>query len=393
MRILFVTPYIPSPIRVRPFSFIKGLSTRHQISLVALVCDEYELRFVEEISQYCVSVDVVELSRLGAYARCLRSLSGSLPLRVAYYAVQKLEHTILRVIARQNIDLLHGELLKVLPALRRTYCQISIPYLFDAVDSISTYLQQSREVGNLWQRVLAAYELQRVRRCEHEALRCFDRVVVTTERDRVSLLSSEERGLIEVIPNGVDPDYFRPWDCRREPDSLVFCAKLDYYPNQQAILRFCREVLPCIWQARPQVCLKIVGNQPPATIQALARDRRIEVTGYVPDIRPYLARAAIAIAPLQIAVGIQNKVLEAMAMGTPLVVSSMACHVLNVKNNVQAVIADDPQNVAQSILRLLDGPEVAERLGRTGANFVRTHYRWERSIARLEAIYAEMVAG
>jgi glycosyltransferase involved in cell wall biosynthesis len=189
------------------------------------------------------------------------------------------------------------------------------------------------------------------------------------------------------VPNGVDTGYFRFAGETREADSLVFCAKMDYYPNVQAMLVFCRDVLPIIWAQRPQVRLTIVGNNPPPAIRALAEDQRITVTGYVPDIRPYLGRAAVALAPLLVAAGIQNKVLEALAMAVPLVATPAACRALLVEDGVHLLIAEGASLFAEAVLRLLEDRALAERLQRAGRAYVEAHHSWQHAADLLCSMY------
>ena len=172
-----------------------------------------------------------------------------------------------------------------------------------------------------------------------------------------------------------------------EADSLVFCAKLDYYPNAQAILYFCREVLPLIWKQRPQVRLTIVGSNPPQTIRDLSTDERITVTGSVPDVRPYLGKATVALAPLQVAAGMQNKVLEALAMGVPMVATPRACKSLPVKNGTHLLIAEEPQAYAEAIKLILDDPQLAQKLSLAGRAYVEDHHSWTANAHTLSELY------
>ena len=170
-------------------------------------------------------------------------------------------------------------------------------------------------------------------------------------------------------------------------DSLVFCAKLDYFPNVQAILHFCEHTLPLIWQQRSQVRLTIVGNNPPRAVRALAADERITVTGYVPDVRPYLGKASVALAPLLVAAGTQFKVLEALSMGTPTVTTPRCARALGAQDGVHLLVAEQPPAYAEAIMRLLNDPPFASQLGRAGRQFVIEHYSWANAAATLETLY------
>lgn len=392
MRILYLTPYVPSRIRVRPFNLIKSLSASHEISLVSLVCDEYERTLVHEVAEYCVSVDLVPLPKYHSYMNCLFSLPTSLPLRVAYYKSPELEQCVRRVIRERSIDVVHGELIKVAPLLQKIAKEENVATLFDSVDCISWYLQQQlNTMRNPLRKAFVFSELKKMRRFERAALTSFDHTVITSAHDRDCLASLGAGAQpVTVMPNGVDTEYFTPTASPRQEDTLVFCAKLDYYPNSHAIVRFCRESLPRIWERRPGVRLQLVGNNPPEIVRNLASDERITVTGYVPDIRPYLGSASVALAPLHVTAGVQNKVLEALAMGTPMVATPGSCRSLRVKDGVHLLVAEEDQTFADAVLTLLEDRQLAQKLGWAGRQFVVQNYSWLEAAKNLSALYSEI---
>lgn len=394
MRILFVTPYVPSRIRVRPFNLIKSLASVHEVSLVSLLCDEYEREMVRDVANYCASVDLVQLPKQQAYKNCLLALPTLTPLRVAYYKSPAFVERIMQVIRERNIEIVHGELIKVVPALRTLLEQEKIPLLYDSVDCISWYLQQQYgSARNPLKKAFVYTELKKMRRYERRSLAAFEQVVITSAHDRDCLIAlGEQPSHIKVVANGVDIEYFSPSDSPREKDSLVFCAKLDYYPNSQAIGHFCREILPLIWEQRPQVRLTIVGNNPPQSVRDLSADERITVTGYVPDIRPYLGKASVALAPLRVAAGMQNKVLEALAMGLPVVATPGSCRSLQVKHETHLLIAEDARSYADAVLRLLEDPQFAQDLGNAGRYYVEQYHSWAASANMLSNLYHLIVA-
>jgi sugar transferase (PEP-CTERM/EpsH1 system associated) len=393
VRILFVTPYVPSRIRVRPFNLIKHLSVMHEISLVSLLVEEYEREMVKEVEQYCVSVDLVPLPKWQAYANCLLALPTRTPLRVAYYRSSAFMQRIKEVINRQRIDVIHGELIKVVPALKAAHASTDIPILYDSVDCISWFLQQALETTrNPLKKAFVYSELQKMRQYEGCALADFDQVIITAAHDRnlLGMLTGRPQS-IQVVSNCVDTDYFTPWAGPRAADSLVFCAKLDYFPNAQAILHFCENILPLIWKQRPHVRLTIVGSNPPPSVCALATDERITVTGYVPDTRPYLGTASVALAPLLVAAGTQFKILEALAMGVPTVTTPRCCRALGTQHGVHLLASEGSQAFAEAVFQLLDHPQLAQQLRSVGRQFVTEHYSWVSAANTLNRLYSAMV--
>ncbi|HEV7234667.1 MAG TPA: glycosyltransferase family 4 protein, partial [Ktedonobacteraceae bacterium] len=177
-----------------------------------------------------------------------------------------------------------------------------------------------------------------------------------------------------------------------EVDSLVYSAKLDYFPNTQAILHFCKNTLPLVWKQHPQVRLTIVGSNPSSQVRALATDTRIAVTGYVPDIRPYLATASVALAPLLVAAGTQFKILEALAMCTPIVTTPRCSSALGTQDGTHLLVAEEPQACADGIVKLLDNPQLAQQLGNAGRRFVTENYSWTIATDVLNRLYNATVA-
>lgn len=394
MRILFVTPYVPSRIRTRPFNLIKLLATEHDISLVSLLVEDYERAMVKDIEKYCVSVDLVPLPKRQAYANCLRALPARTPLRVAYYRSPAFVQRIKEVIHRQKIDIVHGELIKVVPALKAALADENIPLLYDSVDCISWFLQQELQTTrNPFKKAFVYTELQKMRRYERHALVDFDQLIISAQvdRDQLGRLTGQPQS-IQVVSNGVDTDYFTPWPGPRAAKALVFCAKLDYSPNAQAILHFCKHILPLVWRQHADVRLAIVGSNPPQAVRALGTDERITVTGYVPDTRPYLGTASVALAPLLVAAGTQFKILEALAMSTPVVTTPGCCRALGAEDGVHLLVAEEPQAYADAIVKLLDDPELGRRLGRAGRLFVTERFSWTSSARTLNKLYHAMLA-
>jgi sugar transferase (PEP-CTERM/EpsH1 system associated) len=394
MRILFVVPHLPSRIRPRSFNLIKILSAEHDFSLVAQLVDDYERAMVKDIEQYCASVDLVPLPQRQAYANCLRALPTHTPLRVAYYRSSAFVECIKEVIHRQKIDLVHGELIKVVPALKAALADENIPILLDAVDCISWFLEQKMETTrNPFNKAFIYSELQKMRYYEQHELVDFDQLAITARLDREHLgrLTGQPQS-IQVVDNGVDTDYFTPLPGPRTAKALVFCAKLDYSPNAQAILYFCKNILPLVWKQDPDVRLTIVGSKPPQSVRALSTDERITVTDYVPDTRPYLGTASVALAPLLVAAGTQNKILEALAMSTPVVTFPSCSRALGTEDGVHLLVAEEPQAYADAILKLLGDPELGQQLGRAGRLFVTEHYTWKAAAQTLNKLYHAVMA-
>jgi len=394
MHVLFVTPYVPSLIRVRPYNLIRSLARLgHSVSLVALTAAD-EASDVAGIRPYCHRCEVVTLRPRQVAGNLLSALTERVPLQAAYGHSRAMIERIGRLLRDEPVDVAHVEHLRA-SILGRAL--MGIPRVFDSVDCISLLLERaSRGSPQIGSRVVARLELGRTRTYEGRLLSLYQRVLVTSPEDRQALLTLMEREGVDsaperlvVLPNGVDLDYFSPLPYRREPDRLVFTGKMSYHANVASALFLAREVMPRVWWRRPNASLWIVGKDPPPVIRALAADPRVRVTGYVSDMRPYLAHAMVAACPIAYGVGIQNKVLEAMAMGTPVITSPRVQMALGVTSGVHLLIAGQPPAFAEQVLKLLSDAPLRERLSDAGRRYVAGNHHWPTIVARLAEVYAE----
>jgi sugar transferase (PEP-CTERM/EpsH1 system associated) len=198
---------------------------------------------------------------------------------------------------------------------------------------------------------------------------------------------------VSCVSNGVDLDFFAPLASPKEEQSLVFSGVMDYFPNVSGVTWFCHEVLPRIRQEVPGVKFTICGSKPNAAVQELGRLPGVTVTGRVPDVRPYLARASVGVVPLHVARGIQNKLLEAMAMGLPTVATSAVFHGVEAEQNAHLLVADTAADFSAAVVRLLTDAGLRARLGHAARAWVEANYRWEVQLSRLDQVLALVTAG
>jgi sugar transferase (PEP-CTERM/EpsH1 system associated) len=195
-----------------------------------------------------------------------------------------------------------------------------------------------------------------------------------------------------VIRNGVDLNYFQPTQMPKVSNRLVFTGVMNYRPNVDGVVWFCREVLPRIQAQAPDTSLTICGASPAKAVQQLADLAGVTVTGAVPDVRPYLARASVGVIPIRIARGIQNKLLEAMAMGLPTVTTTAAHAGLEAEDGRELFVADKPETFAAAVVRLLRDPEMRAKTGQAARASMEAHYHWERSLGQLDDVIAAVMS-
>jgi glycosyltransferase involved in cell wall biosynthesis len=390
MRILYLTPYVPSLIRVRPYQLIRHLAELgHQVTLICLAARGEEPAALDQLRCWCAEVVVVPTSARWALASALLALPGELPLQAAYGASPELTAQARRRADRH--DVVHVEHLRgsSYGAALRGY-----PRVLDAVDCISLLFEQALRQGpTLASRARALLDLARTRAAEGRYGDDFPQVIVTSAHDEWALRQLQAPGhpnpQIAVIPNGVDLEAFSAGPAAmRAPATLVFTGKLSYHANVAAALWLGRTIMPLIWRARTDARCLIVGRDPPPAVRALAADPRLVVTGAVPEVAPYLRQATLALVPLRYGVGIQNKVLEALATATPVVATPPAARALAVQPGRELCLADTPARFAAAVLELLEAPDRRAALGAAGRAYVERNHDWRRSAERLTECYA-----
>lgn len=394
LNILFITPYIPSLIRVRPYNFIKFLAEQnHKITLLALIPPKEDTGSLTTLQQWCQQIHTVPLPQWRTLWNGIQAIPSSTPFQAAYSRSPHMATLIQQIVAVEKFDVAHIEHLR---GAELGWNLNGLPVVFDSVDSITLLFERVQQAGPTWRsRLLAQLDLTRTRRYEGDFLTRFQRVLVTSPHDKEALAQlgngANHQRLI-VVPNGVDLDYFKPLNLSREPATLVFSGKMSYHANVAAALDLATQVMPLVWQQLPQARLVIAGKDPSPALLALTADSRIAVTGTVPDLRPYLAQASAAISPMRYGVGIQNKVLEAMAMATPVISTPQAVSALQIQAGQEALVAETPEDMAQAVITLLTNQALGQKLGQAGRHYVETCHDWRVIAAQLETIYQAVIS-
>ena len=404
MNILFIVPYVPDKVRVRPYNLIRNLTALgHQVSVATLWSNDAEMSAVEQLKSDCHQVFTEQTNRWHAISSCIATLPTSKPLQAAYSWQPKLARQLKSLVNQNNddFDVVHVEHLRgsryglFLKSVLNSKNK-KLPIVWDSVDCISLLFRQaSKKSRNLVSRLMTYFETDRTYQYEKWLLGQFDRILVSSSVDKSAFESMQNIGIeqpeISVIPNGVDLDYFHPLSSgAREPATLVLSGKMSYHANVAMALHLVYDILPVVWFRNPEVKLCIVGKDPPQSIRKLAQNPAIQVTGTVDDIRPYLQHATMAVAPITYGAGIQNKVLEAMACGTPVIATTQAVSALSIRPDRDAIIADEPGKFAQSVLDLLENPDRQREVGQAGRRYVEENHRWADISLKLERIYGQV---
>ncbi|MEZ5317461.1 MAG: glycosyltransferase [Vicinamibacterales bacterium] len=411
-------PYAPSRIRTRSYHLIRALGAGgHDVTVGTLWRDAGERGLVDALAGWpgIRAVIAEPLPALRSAWNCVRALPGSEPLQARFSWSARLAARLGTAVAGGGFDVVHVEHLR---GVRYGLALADGPgaatgrpaLVWDAVDCISRLFRlTARESEARLARIAARFELGRTERCEGRAASRFDGVVVTSPRDREDLealmrrqASPSDPGLhVDVLRNGLDLDYFSPAGDPRDPATIVVTGKMSYHANVTAVRWLLREVMPRVWAVRPDARVQVVGQDPPPDLAAEsgggsaaagAGGPRVVVTGTVDDIRPYLRRATLAVAPIRYGVGIQNKVLEAFGCATPVVATPSAVAGLDPGPDAPALVAGDAEGFARATLALLDDAAARDRLGRAGRAFVERAHDWRASAAALTGLYDAAIA-
>ncbi|MES2831350.1 MAG: TIGR03087 family PEP-CTERM/XrtA system glycosyltransferase [Pseudomonadota bacterium] len=380
-------PYPPNKgDKIRSYHLLKHLAQRYRVHLATFVDDADDWQHVPRVEALCAESYFAPLKPRSARVRSLGALLSNRSLSLEYYRDRNMQAWVDEVMQRQQI----GRILVFSSAMtqyaeRYSNARRVVDFVDVDSDKWRQYAQQKRWPMS-W---LYRYEARQLLRYErHVAATCDTSLFVSEPESRLfKSLAPESARRIGYFNNGVDTEYFSPAKTYDNPypaagQAVVFTGAMDYWPNIDAVKWFVGEVLPALRQASPQVVFYIVGARPSSEVQALAQTAGVVVTGTVPDVRPYLAHAAVAVAPLRVARGIQNKVLEAMAMATPVVVSAQALEGIDAAPETELILALDARQFTTAIQALLTTPDPA--LGIAARARVEQDYSWASNLARID---------
>jgi glycosyltransferase involved in cell wall biosynthesis len=399
MRIAYIVPYVPNRIRTRPYNLIRYLSRLgHEVDVFTVGSSDRDFDDAQELRSKCRQVYYYHLPLWRSLVNSLIAVPSDRPLQSVYSWHRGLADHLNGIFSGNNnlpnYDVVHVEHLR--GSEYGVYLKSKFPGLrvvWDSVDCISHLFEQaSGRSRSFFGRFVTRFELRRTRLAEGRLLGRFDHVLSTSSMDREALLALAPDGMksapISVLSNGVDQDYFQPNNnIQRDPETLVFSGKMSYHANISMVMYLAREVMPRIWQKRPGVRLVVVGKDPSAAVRKLSYNPLIVVTGTVDDIRYYLWKATVAVVPLVYGTGIQNKILEAMATGTPVITTSNALRSLGAVPGREIMIADSPEEFSEGVLRLIENRRAQRELGEAGCRYIQKNHSWNDVARNLADIY------
>ncbi len=386
LSILIVSPFFPYPPKdggkLKIYNSIKAASKECDIIFLSFVSSREEEASIPHLKDFCREVFTV---RFGSDTPDLKA-SASFPEVVKTFYSEGMRNTLRQIIEKYHIDIIqteYGFMAQYTKDIRH------IPGILVEHDTSLLSLKWSYEkplkgkwnIFRDWLRKLDFYK---------NAYKCFDKIIVFTEEEKKTVKSLAPKADISAIPIGVEIKSYNFKACDETSDELVFVGYMGHYPNVDGINYFCEKIFPLIQERLPSVTLNIVGSRMNGELDRIADNKNIKIIGEVDDIRPYLASAKVFVAPLRLGRGLRVKILEAMAMGLPVVATSVAANGIKAAAEESMLIADKPHKFAANVIRLLQDETLRKNMSSNARNIVEMYYNSQNNQLRIQKVYREL---
>lgn len=394
LNIVVVAPRFPFPLdrgdRLTIYNLLQFFSKRHRVSLVCFLEADQDPSWVDKVKPFCEQVVTVPLSKARVYTNSVLGVLGRVPLQVRYYADPAMTEAVHKLVATQKPDLLYAHTIRMGQYIEPFH---NLPRVLAMQISMTlNYRRLAERAKGLLRKRLYTLEYRKLRDFEGQYARKFDKVLLISPHDLQAIERDAPKDNVFFSPHGVDYEFFTADPAvEKVPSSLIFTGNMGYAPNVDAARFFYEQIFPFVRERVPDVRWTIVGTSPAPEVVALADDPAVTVTGRVPDLREYLNRAQVAIDPLRVGAGLQNKVLEGMSMGLPMVITSVANEGIQAVHPKTILVADEPETFAQHIIELLGSADRRTQIGEAARAFIINNWSWEKHFEDLEDVVMELV--
>lgn len=389
MKILVVLPRFPYPLekgdKLRAYYQIKELSKQNDVYLFCASHCRVLPEHIKAVQAFCKEICLVQSPKLVNYKNIVRNYFSTKSLQIGYWDSLKVRKAFKLFEKKVRPDVLYSQMVRTMPWVSHSDC----PKVMDFQDALSMNTERRMEMSRgLWHYILH-FEFKMLRSSEYNAFKIFDALTIISESD-CDAIPHRRNDEIRIVPNGVDMDFFHPLDSKKEC-AVVFCGNMSYEPNVHAARFLTREVMPMVWAQFPDARLLLAGASPKHAVEQLAKgDSRVSVSGFVEDIRQCYASAQAFCAPMLSGSGLQNKLLEAMAMKLPCVTTSLANNSLQAEPEKEVLVGDTASQLADHIKRLLRDEALRDMLSENGHRFVCSRYSWHAAGEKLQAVLQEV---
>ncbi|MGA2669739.1 MAG: glycosyltransferase [Ignavibacteria bacterium] len=382
MKILLISfdfPYPPSGGSIsRDYNLIKQLSKNNDIFWInRTIRDRPKDEYIKEMEKYCKIIKIVEWNYGHTIIGLIKSFFTKEPYIIHRFASQYMTDLVHQVLKNNIFDLIlcdHIYLSQYLPH----EIELHVPTIPNNEDNGFTYYKRLSETNGLIRPFFAKLQWRKMLNYEVNVYQRFCVDITTSDTEKNIIMKYLKGVKIGVVKNGVDVDYFKPMKRTNMENNIIYTAWFKYYPNQQAVIEFVKDVFPLLKAKIPDIKFYIVGKEPPKRVHELSKINGIVVTGEVEDVRPYLANADVAVIPLKVGGGTRLKILEAMAMGIPVISTKLGAEGLDVKEDENILIADDHEDFAQKIYEIITDKQLSKRISDSAIKFVEENYTWEK---------------
>ena len=392
MNILFLASRLPFPPiggdRVRSFHLLRDLSRRHRITLVTFVEHEDQLRAAEAYRNLCHRIVSVPLSRTRSHLNCVAGLLSREPLQAHYYRSSRM-HAVLRdEFSRYNYDVALVHMIRMAPYLD----DIPVRKVVDLCDALALYHRRAAALSRSLRpsSLIHAVEAARLGAYEAMAIGKSDVTLFISAVDADFYSDAGLRKRMAIVCNGVDVKSFAFHHGARDDRRIVYLGNMRTFQNTDAAVYFATAIFPRIRESQPDAVFHIIGNDPSKPVRALHDGKSIVVTGRVDSVIPHLAAAAVFVAPMRAFAGVQNKILESLAVGTPVVATPIGAEGLAPE---MLTVAGSPEEFAHATLELMRDSSLREQRSLAGRRIVENSYTWETTFAQLDALLADAPDG
>ncbi len=395
MKILVVLPRFPYPLekgdKLRAYHQIVELAKRHDIYLFCVSHKKVAPGDIDVLRPHCKEIRIVPVNRFVAAKNIVANWLASKSLQLGYWNTVATKCAYRKFEAQVQPDVVYNQMVRTMPLVARSH----YPKVMDFQDALSLNAERRMERSKgLWRYILH-YEFKMLRSSEYNAFSIFDDLTIISDVDSEAI-PHKKNGEIKIVPNGVDFDYFSPEAeiKNRKPGEtydILFAGNMSYAPNVNAARYLVEEIMPLVWAKRPQTTVLLAGAAPKHSVSRLADDSRVVVSGWLDDMRTAYASSHIFIAPMRIGSGLQNKLLEAMAMRLPCVTTPICNSSLRAQDGRQVLVGNTPAQLADSLLSLLLDPQRADALADEGLRFVHQNYGWPAAVAKLETVLTQVL--
>jgi len=389
MNILFVTKQLPYPpnagYKMRTYQLIRGLSGENKVSLICMGSVEEDKESVEALKEYVNSVTLIPSKQTPS--RLLNLLSPA-PFNISRWRSALMRKAAGEIIQKEQIDLIICDSIYQsgnIPS--NSCCKVLAEHNVESV-IIRRFTGLEK---NILKKAYALLEWLKMRRYEDKTWPEFNKCLVVSEQDRAILEVRMRSNNIDIVPNGVDTGYFYPQQTGIKPLSLIYTGEIGWHPNTDAVIYFAREIFPLIKKKVADASFYVVGNNPSSEVLKLAeKDKSIIVTGFVEDIRSYIAQSEVFVVPLRIGSGTRLKILEAMAMGKPVVSTSIGCEGIGVSHGKNIIVADGPEEFTDKVIELFNNQELKAKLALSARKLVEEKYSWTKITQELNSVIRQL---